>query len=97
MSSANVNAAIATAHGFIVPAAPHRTLRASPRTRPALRDLQAKEVAELVRAMITAMPDVNPVISGCGMNLMSVPSLNTPEQNENDTGHERGAASPDTP
>ena len=39
--------------------------------------------------MITAMPLVNPVTTGCGMNLISAPSLATPEHDENHAGHDR--------
>ncbi len=38
---------------------------------------------------MTAMPLVNPVTTGCGMNLITVPSFATPMIDEQHAGHER--------
>jgi hypothetical protein len=39
--------------------------------------------------MISAMPLVNPVTTGCGMNLMALPEPTDTEPDQDDTGHDR--------
>ena len=39
---------------------------------------------------MTAIPLVNPVMTGCGMNLIAVPSFATPMIDEQHAGHQRG-------
>ena len=42
--------------------------------------------------MMTAIPLVNPVVTGYGMNLMSDPSFVSAHEDEHDAGHDGGDA-----
>ena len=44
--------------------------------------------------MTTAMPAVKPVVTGCGMYWMSLPSLNAPISDQDDAGHQAGDEQP---